>query len=199
MSCDHTADVCPIQIGCRCLEQLERVKVKKEGCCMSGRRPDGQTERRRSPNGYSCTTENTQHPAVHTPLPAPWQPASTDGGTAAGGNTAGVSMDDQCWSSHIQMRDTLEVESCPREKLLYDGRMAIGNHLQDRPSPRGFPPSSSLPPSHFLKCVMWGKYRRACVPVSPVTTLSGEKLLWMAGLRGFHWLAGCRDGWGIQS
>ena len=55
------------------------------------------------------------------------------------------------------------------------------------------PRPSSLPPSH-LWCVMWGKYQQAS---RPVTNLSVKNILWMAGLRGRHWLVGAGDRWGL--
>jgi hypothetical protein len=76
------------------------VKVKKEGCCMSGRRPDGQTEWQRSPN------EVFMHGREYTaPCRTHSLPGNLQARTAAGGNTAGVPMDDQCWSAHVQMRE----------------------------------------------------------------------------------------------
>ena len=56
------------------------------------------------------------------------------------------------------------------------------------------PRPSSLPPSH-LWCVMWGKYQQAS---RPVTNLSVKNILWMAGLRGRHWLVGAGDRWGVN-
>jgi hypothetical protein len=86
VSCDHTADVCFVQIGCRCLWQLKQVKAKKERCRMSGRGPDRQIERRRSP--HEVLMHGQEYTAPRGTLPS-LAPASTDGGTAAGGSTAG--------------------------------------------------------------------------------------------------------------
>jgi hypothetical protein len=102
VSCDHTADVCPVQIGCRCLEQRKQVKAKNEGCRMSGRGPDRQTERRRSPN--EAFMHGREYTAPCGTLPS-LAPASTDGGTAARKHCRGVPMDDQSWSSYIQLSD----------------------------------------------------------------------------------------------
>ncbi len=56
--------------------------------------------------------------------------------------------------------------------------------------------SSSLIPATIppLVCVMWGKYQQAS---RPVTNLSVKNILWMAGLRGRHWLVGARHRWGL--
>jgi hypothetical protein len=84
-----TPPICPVRIGCRCLGQLGRVMAKKEeGCCVSGREPDRQTERRRSPN--EAFMHGREYPAVHPP---PWLlQARTAGGSGCGSNAGMMSM-----------------------------------------------------------------------------------------------------------
>jgi hypothetical protein len=135
---------------------------------------------------YSCTAENTQHPAVQTPSLA----------TCKHGRQRAETLQGSRWMTSAGVHTykcERDVESCLREKLLNDGRMAIGNHLLDRPSPRAFPPSSSLPPSHFLS-VSCGVSTGELASLSPCHHPQRRETFVDGWAQGFP-LAGGLQGW----